>query len=275
MSPEPGEAAQGGGPAEGDAKPGPPDGEAAGIGGAAEDVSRAGQEVHRPGGEAAHPSPLEERLRSFEEDRVAGMEAWRAGDAERAVEHWSMARGSLKYVIDKEFFKDDPVALAKVKDDQHKMHLNLAQGFLKTEEYRQVLEYAGRALAHDPNSEKALYRVCVAMKESSRYSEARAWIARLLEAHPGSAAAKQLLQDIAQLEKAARKTAKKSASKIFEGMRNDHDHRLGIEKTTWEQVRQMPHDIAREVCSLWEDARERFERSRAACRRRCSRRRED
>lgn len=213
-------------------------------------------------------TPLEQRMRSFQKDKELGMKAYKGGDVAKAVEHWSMARGSLKYVIDKELVKDDPEVLADVKEEQFKMHLNLAQGHLKTEEYRQTIEYAGRALTHDPKSEKALYRTAVAMKELSRFDVAERWIARLLEAHPGNAAAKQLQLEIERLEKASHRTAKKSASKIFEGMRNEHDPR--IEKSLWEKAQDAPGDVATDVRSRWEAALDFFT---GACPKRCCGRR--
>lgn len=229
-------------------------------------------------------TPLEQRIRSFEKDRDDGMAAYKAGDYHKAVEHWSMARGSLKYVVDKDLLKHDPEALAKVKEDHYKMHLNLAQGFIKTEEWRQCIEYAERALQHDPKSEKALYRTCLALKEASRYSEAKKWIARLLEAHPGNAAGKQLLQDIARLEEKAKKTAKKSASKIFDGMRDDHDHRL---PRTWlETFKHAPEDIRTELRAIGKDIRQAlrdlknevykwYEQEKRDCLRGCQRRKKD
>lgn len=226
------------------------------------------QEVHE-----SRASPLQQRIIEFEKDRDAGMAAWKAGDAAKAVEHWSMARGSLKYVVDKDLLKDDPPALAQVKEDHYKMHLNLAQGFLKTEEWRQVIEYAGRALTYDPNSEKALYRTCLAWKEIGHFDDARTWLARLIKAHPNNAAGKQMLQEIARREEAAKKTAKKSAAKIFEGLRNEHDHR--VEKSTWEKVRQAPRDIAQEMRNIVSDARQWLEDEKAACSRRCRRRKAD
>ena len=94
------------------------------------------------------------------------------------------------------------------------MHLNLAQGFLKMGEYRQVLDYAGRALAYDAQSVKALYRTCLAYKELNHYGECRQWIARLQAVEPDSASARQLLQEVDRGEKAALRTEKKAASKI-------------------------------------------------------------
>lgn len=185
--------------------------------------------------QALQRDPLDERLKSFEEDRDAGMKAWLAGDVANALEHWAMARGSLKYVVDKGFLDHDLERLAKVKEDHYKMHLNLAQGFLKTGEWRQVLEYAGRALAYDANSEKALYRTCLAFKELSQFDDARQWIERLLQAHPANSAGKQLSLEVDRLEKASQKTARKAAGKIFKGMQEDHDHRVEPKQETWRQ----------------------------------------
>jgi len=229
-------------------------------------------------------TPLEQRVRSFEKDRDAGMKAYQAGDWAKAVEHWSMARGSLKYVVDRDLLKDDPEALAKVKEDHYKMHLNLAQGFIKTEEWRQCIEYAGRALTHDPKSEKALYRTCVALKEASRFGEAKKWIARLLEAHPDNKAGKQLLQDIARQEAAAKSTAKRSAAKIFQGMKDDHDLRL---PRTWKQFfLHMPADIRKEMSAIgkdirqtvresWNEFKKFLEQEKRDCLRGCQRRKHD
>lgn len=170
--------------------------------------------------------PLANRIASYESDKDEGMKAWNAGNVEQAIEHWAMARGSLKYIIDNDFLKNDPDRLVKTKEDQHKMHLNLAQGFLKTGEWRQTIEYAGRALNYDSNSDKALYRMCVAYKELSEFDEARSWINKLLAAHPQNVLGKQLLKEVERSELASRRTAKISAEKIFKGIQDDHDYRV-------------------------------------------------
>eukprot|EP00929_Paragymnodinium_shiwhaense_P110647 TRINITY_DN7781_c2_g1_i3.p1 TRINITY_DN7781_c2_g1~~TRINITY_DN7781_c2_g1_i3.p1 ORF type:complete len:260 (+),score=99.23 TRINITY_DN7781_c2_g1_i3:168-947(+) len=170
--------------------------------------------------------PLEERLKSAVEDREKGMRAFEKGDWQGAIDGWAFSRGSLKYVIDQGYLKDEPEALAKVVADQHKMHLNLAQAFLNKGEWRQAIEYAGRALNNDPEDVKALYRTAMARKGLSEYNEARELLARLQKVQPDHAASKQLLQEMEREEKLAQKTAKKSASKIFDGMARDHDYRV-------------------------------------------------
>eukprot|EP00928_Gymnodinium_smaydae_P061263 TRINITY_DN45394_c0_g1_i1.p1 TRINITY_DN45394_c0_g1~~TRINITY_DN45394_c0_g1_i1.p1 ORF type:complete len:238 (-),score=48.94 TRINITY_DN45394_c0_g1_i1:57-770(-) len=182
-------------------------------------------------------TPLEQRLKSAALDRERGMKAFRAGNWEKAVDAWSMSRGSLKYIIDQEYLKDDPDALAVVKLDQYKMHLNLAQAFLNKGEFRQALEYAGRALTYDVNSVKALYRTSAAWKGISHYEEARNALAKLLAVDPQHAAAKQMLNEITREEKAALKTAKKSAKHILGGMEKDHDYRVEGERSeSWFQL---------------------------------------
>lgn len=172
-------------------------------------------------------SPLEQRTSSAAQDRERGHKAYVAGDFEKATEAWSMSRGSLKYIIDQNYLKDDPEALAKVREDQYKMHLNLAQVFLKTGEYRQCLEYAGRALTYDEKSVKALYRTALAHKELSLYDECRSWLKKLEAAEPGNPLGRQLFSDVKRLEVASLKTAKKSASKIFTTMnKEEHDYRV-------------------------------------------------
>merc|ERR1719272_2937516 len=71
------------------------------------------------------------------------MGAYKVGDWPKAIDMWSMARGSAKHLIEKDLLKDDQEALAKAKDLEFNMWLNLAQAHIKNEEFYQALDFAG------------------------------------------------------------------------------------------------------------------------------------
>jgi len=190
---------------------------------------------------------LDQRLIAFEKEKDAASEAWKIGDTADAIKHWAYARGSLKFIVERRLLADDPDRLAQVKQDEHKMHLNLAQGYLKTGEHRLALDYAKRALVFDNKSEKALYRTCLAYKGMSRYTESRQWIGKLLEAHPENAAARQMLHEVARLEMASHNKEKRSAAKMFKGMSQDHDPRSTRSWGEW--VQRLPDNISMDIDS--------------------------
>jgi len=174
---------------------------------------------------AIRPNPLEQQLSSSAANREKGMKAYQDGSYEEAVEAWSMSRGSLKYIIDKNLLDSKPEELAEVKKNQFIMHLNLAQAFLKQQEWRQAIEYCDRALLHESNNTKALYRKACALSGGDRFTEARVVLEKLKAIDGDNSAAKQLVQELDRKEKLANKTAKQAARRIFEGMESTPDPR--------------------------------------------------
>lgn len=65
----------------------------------------------------------------------------------------------------------------------------------------------------------------------SNFREARSTIGELLKLEPENSAAKQLNIDIARREEASKKSVKKAAKKMFEGL--DHDPRTLQEETSF------------------------------------------
>merc|ERR1712151_297676 len=100
--------------------------------------------------------------------------------------------------------------------------LNLAQAYLCNKEFYQAIGFCDKLLERDKEfpveadqKTKALYRKASAQKMGANFPEAKATCNQLLELDPEHPATKQLLLDIARLEKGAKKTDKKAAQKMF------------------------------------------------------------
>jgi len=159
------------------------------------------------------------------------MAAWQKDDFEGAIEAWSMARGTIKHILERKFFEGYPDKIAECEEQHIKLHLNLAQASLKNKEFHQAITFCNKVLfepCHDIKNVKALYHKSRAYIMGSQFDEARETIGLLLEMEPGNAAALQLRLDADRTEKAARASAQKAAQKIFRGMKADHDERIPL-----------------------------------------------
>ncbi|XP_059048451.1 uncharacterized protein LOC131843737 [Achroia grisella] len=101
---------------------------------------------------------------------------------------------SLKMVvaiepIDPKIFGDERVK--EIIDLKVKLYNNLAHCQLQYNEYDAALELCNRALKHDPDNLKALYRRCVAYSGLNMYEEAWTDIQRVLQIDPNDKAAQQ------------------------------------------------------------------------------------
>jgi len=172
-----------------------------------------------------------ERLAEGLREKDRGKEAYAKGNYEEADEAWCMARGSLKYIIEKELFKDDPDKLQEVKQLQVVINLNLAQGCLKMNKFQQAISHANKVLEVEPRNEKALYRKASALIDGSLFSEASKTLNILLEEDPTNASARQMLSDIARKAASSKKSDQKAAKKMMAGL--ERDPRTGLTWTEW------------------------------------------
>eukprot|EP00747_Dinoflagellata_sp_TGD_P165085 gnl/TRDRNA2_/TRDRNA2_185907_c0_seq1.p1 gnl/TRDRNA2_/TRDRNA2_185907_c0~~gnl/TRDRNA2_/TRDRNA2_185907_c0_seq1.p1 ORF type:complete len:301 (-),score=79.85 gnl/TRDRNA2_/TRDRNA2_185907_c0_seq1:85-891(-) len=175
-------------------------------------------------GKPTPPNPRkkgEEMLKECLQSKEIGMGAYKVQDWKKAIDCWSMARGSAKYIREQDFFKGDEEKRQYVCDLENTMHLNLAMVHLKNEEFYQALDFAGRVLAKEPNNTKALYRKASAHVMGSQYPEARDTLKKLLEVEPDNAAARQMLNEIVVKSKEAKKKGAKIAKTMLGGMEHD------------------------------------------------------
>eukprot|EP00408_Alexandrium_pacificum_P033526 CAMPEP_0171272484 /NCGR_PEP_ID=MMETSP0790-20130122/61783_1 /TAXON_ID=2925 /ORGANISM="Alexandrium catenella, Strain OF101" /LENGTH=80 /DNA_ID=CAMNT_0011741423 /DNA_START=21 /DNA_END=260 /DNA_ORIENTATION=+ len=79
----------------------------------------------------------------------------------------------MKHILERGFYKDDEAKLAEVRATLLSVHLNLAQGSLKNEEFYQAVQHCGRALEIDPRNTKALYRKASGQLMGSLFLDAK------------------------------------------------------------------------------------------------------
>jgi len=150
-----------------------------------------------------------------------GKREYSAGNHEAAVKAWNVSMKSVRYILDKNLYKDKPEQLQEVHDMELKLNVNLAQGYLKTGEFNKAIESADKALARDPANAKALYRKASAHMSLLNFAEAEEVLSTLLEAEPANAAAKALLAEAQRSAKVSERRAKQMSRKMFEGMAGD------------------------------------------------------
>lgn len=174
---------------------------------------KAGQEPEEADPQAkGDPEAL---LKDVKVQKEVGFGAYRAGNYEKAVCCWAMAKETTQQLLDKKRFMAKAQKENECKELLFTLNLNLAQAYLKNKEFTKSIEASELILAQEPQNVKALYRKASAQLMGSDYKEAKATTQLLLEAEPDSAAAKQLLHDIAQKEKSAKEKSKKASKKIF------------------------------------------------------------
>ncbi|CAE8593475.1 unnamed protein product [Polarella glacialis] len=144
-----------------------------------------------------------------------------------------MSRGSYKHILQREMFKDDGQREQEVREMLLSIHLNLAQGSLKNNEFFQATEHCGRALEIDPKSTKALYRKALGQNMGSLFDEAKQTLRELLGVEPENAVAKQMLLEIDRNAQLALKSGKKAAKRMVTGMERDPRSLLSDEITGW------------------------------------------
>lgn len=187
----------------------------------------------KPKGKGPDPHAL---LADGKKQKEIGFGAYKVGNYEKAITCWCMARGSMKHILDKEFFKGNDEKVKETADLEHTMHLNLAQAYLKNKEFYQALNFCKKVLDKEPDNLKAWYRKASAHMMGSQYPEARSAIDEMLKLESDNASAKQLLLEIARKEEASKKTGKKAAKKMLNAFDGEHDPRIKeVEPMTWNE----------------------------------------
>jgi len=175
---------------------------------------------HRP---PKPPAPAE-RFQEGLEQKEQGNQAYGQGDYAAAIESWCMARGTLKHILERGLFDGDEEKLAEVRSALLSVHLNLAQGSLRSGEFHQAVQHCDRALELDRKSAKALYRKAAGQRMGSLYPEARQTLEALLELEPSNAGARQMLLEVEHQERQAARSGRRAAMRMMAGM--EHDPRV-------------------------------------------------
>jgi len=150
-----------------------------------------------------------------------GKVEYQKGNYEEAVKAWARSHQSIKYILDKNLYKDKPDQLKEVHDMEITVCNNMAQGSLKTGDWTKAVEYADMALRIEPNNAKALWRKASAQKALLGYPEAMATLEKLLQVEPANAAARALLAEVRQLNEKSNRRLKKMSEKVWKTIDRD------------------------------------------------------
>jgi tetratricopeptide (TPR) repeat protein len=144
------------------------------------------------------------------EGTVKGNAAYAEGKYEDAVSHWKQSYKSIAYVRGKNVYEKESDGMAELNKMELRLALNLAQGYLKLRKWADAEEFARAALAHDPDNEKAKFRLASALTELGQVAEATTLLRAV-----DNAAAKKLLAQVVRDEEIARRKAKRHARSMF------------------------------------------------------------
>lgn len=206
----------------------------AGDGGTEHDAAES-----KPAEKPKHPSGVDPDARFAEglKEKEKGKVAYEKADYEAAIEAWCMARGSFKYIVERKLYEDNEEKLQEVYKLQVLINLNLAQACLKNKEFYQAVTHANKVLEVEPDNTKALYRKASALIDASAFSEAKETLRHLLKVEPGSATAKQMMNDAERKEKASLKSSKKAARKMVANFERDPRAGLTIRESVERRAR--------------------------------------
>ena len=153
----------------------------------------------------------EERMGAAARYRQAGNEAFRAGDSRAAATAYEAGLSFLDDGMMAQLmghYLDDSSAL------KGGLHLNLAACCLRAGEAEEALAHSRAALALQPGSAKALYRLGRAHAALGQDDSARAALLKAQKADPADAAVRAALRELDEEDR--RKAA--ASSKLFSGL---------------------------------------------------------
>lgn len=192
--------------------------------------------------------------KSSDDLQKKGKEEYDKGNYEAAVKAWQTSLKSVKYIIDKGFYKDKPEQYEEVLQISLKLHLNMSQGSLKLEDWRRAIEFADKVLDVDENHTKALYRKSVALIGSCEFKEGLATLDRLLNIEPENPAAKALHMKANRSALEYQRKSQKGAKRMFANLGDDPR----VPPTRTQQFIDTLRNAPQEVSLLIEDLRWRF-----------------
>lgn len=194
------------------------------------------EEIEHPAG----PDPNNMYKEGLQQKEIA-LGAFRVENWPKAIEQWNFARGTMKHILEKRYFKDDEKKEEEVRNMETTLHNNLALAYLKNKEFHQALNFANKVLDREPENTKALYRKASAQIMGADFPEAQKTLTELLRLEPDNAGAKQLQLEAEYKDKQSKATGKKAAKKMFGKIENDprtlappkKDIDLPFEEETW------------------------------------------
>lgn len=187
------------------------------------------------------PASAEQAADEQKNEKDKGNVEYQQGNYDAAVKAWGRSLSSVKYILEKGVYKDKQQELEEVYAMELRLNLNIAQGYMKLEEWNNVVTHADKALARDGQNAKALYRKAYALVQLLSFDEACAVLERLLRVEPQNAAAKKMLAEAQRNLQVSERRAKKMSQKMFNVVRNERDPRSkSWREALWHALRSIP-----------------------------------
>mmetsp|Transcript_5416 Transcript_5416/g.18110 ORF Transcript_5416/g.18110 Transcript_5416/m.18110 type:complete len:373 (-) Transcript_5416:194-1312(-) len=151
-----------------------------------------------------------ERIRMVEKNKAEGTELFRGGVYRQAAARYHKALTHAEKVFDASLNEQEQLATLK-----KSLWLNLAQAYLKLENWAQAQTYSNHVLEADADNVKALFRRGTALMRLNKREEATRDLRRAAELAPQDAAVQQLLGKLNAAAAKERKRERAMAAKMF------------------------------------------------------------
>nr|BAN65519.1 peptidylprolyl isomerase, putative [Babesia bovis] len=193
----------------------------------------------------------EERIQAATDAKAAGNDKFLHGRYRAAI---SMYEDGVKYLANRDEWSDEARKVSDIIKWQ--CHLNLANCFIKTEDYRNAEVNATEALRLDASSVKGLYRRALSRVKTESFAEAVEDLTHLLKVEPSNGDAPNLYKIAKTKLHEQNEKAKKKYGGIFKNLS------LYNEKKGIRNIDKMPKvylkisvgdDVHKIVISLFED----------------------
>eukprot|EP00927_Polykrikos_kofoidii_P007227 TRINITY_DN12949_c0_g1_i1.p1 TRINITY_DN12949_c0_g1~~TRINITY_DN12949_c0_g1_i1.p1 ORF type:complete len:295 (-),score=67.24 TRINITY_DN12949_c0_g1_i1:172-1056(-) len=158
---------------------------------------------------------VEEAEGTREKEKDKGNVAYADGKYEEAVQAWNRSLQSVKYILDKDVYKDREEQLDEVYRMELRLCLNMSQGHLKLEEWSKAIVMTDRVLEREPKNTKALYRKASALMQLLSFDEASRVLDDLLIVEPTNAAAKSMLAEARRRAERGERREKRMSQRMF------------------------------------------------------------
>ncbi|GFE52674.1 peptidyl-prolyl cis-trans isomerase [Babesia ovis] len=167
----------------------------------------------RPKPKDSNDMSTEERIQAATDAKAIGNEKFMKGQYRAAI---SMYEDGVKYLAERDTWADEARKVSDVIKLQ--CHLNLANCFLKTEDYYNAETNAAEALRLDPSNVKGLYRRAMARVKLESYAEAIEDLTQLLKVEPKNGDAANLYKVTKARLHEQNERAKKKFGGIFKNL---------------------------------------------------------
>ncbi|KAK1934783.1 tetratricopeptide repeat containing domain protein, partial [Babesia divergens] len=161
--------------------------------------------------------------------KVKGLELYKKGDIDGAIEWWSKGLRTLQFILDKKHqFANDATSTEDFQNKWNfyvssyiKLALNMSLALMKKGQYAQCIEYCEAVMRYDDENLKAILRIAHANMELGNFSKAIEYCNSGLDVYPDNAELKQLKNKITKRGRMHDIDQKKLMKNIFNKMEHD------------------------------------------------------